>query len=426
MTDLLVGEIAERGAGLRAVVITDFERVAATASARLLEPDAAPPGSAWQVLELVAGDPRLAQAAPLMVTGQTCAGTATALDRLVARVAAKQPDLAHGLGRSEVPGAPGILTLAGPGWNPRRWVAAATAAFQAGDCRVLVGTRGLLGEGWDAAAINVLIDATAATTPTAVVQVRGRALRRDPFVPHKVAHIYSLVAVVDDHPLGDSDYQRFVAKHEGFLAPDDAGRITAGVGHASPLLDAGSVPDAHTRALVNATTMALVNQSGLVPELWGVGQPYDDVVVRVVRIVAVGRSGEPVDFDAPEVAERRPPLPLLAGAVVVASTAGTAVGTAVGAGALPGALFAAGAAAVAGGSWAVARWRRSLRTSPDDLLVRSGRLSRLPWDRAARCWSPRTARASGGSAWTPARRPWLSGSPRRWSRCSDRSTTRGT
>ena len=295
-----------------------------------------------------------------MVTGRSCAGTETAVDRLVARVAAAQPDLARGLIRSEVPGAPGILSLTGPGWNPRRWVAAATEAFQAGECCVLVGTRGLLGEGWDAAAINVLIDATAATTPTAVVQVRGRALRRDPLRPDKVAHIYSLVAVADGHPLGGSDYRRFVAKHEGFLAPDDAGRITAGVGHASPLLDADSVPDAHIRAAVNASTTALVNQASLVPDLWGVGLPYDDVLVRVVRVVASAGPGEPVDFDAPEVAQRQPPLPLLAGTVAGAATAGGALGVAAGSGALPGALFAAGVAALAGGSWALARWRRSL------------------------------------------------------------------
>ncbi len=367
VAEIAAAELAERGADLRALVITDFEQVAATASARLA-PEAAPPGSAWQVLGVVADDPRLAQAEPLLVTGRSCAGTASALDRLVARVAAEQPGLAGGLIRTEVPGASGIFALSGPGWSPRRWVAAATAAFQAGECRLLVGTRGLLGEGWDAAALNVLIDATAATTPTAVVQVRGRALRRDPVRPDKVAHIYSLVAVADGHPLGDSDYRRFVAKHEGFLAPDDSGRITAGVGHASPLLDAGSVPDAHVRASVNTTTTALVNQAALVPELWGVGQPYDDVLVRVVRIVAAAPPGEPVDFDAPEVAERRPPLPMLAGTVLVATTAGGALGAAAGAGALPVALFAAGAATLTGGSWAMTRWRRSLRTSPDDLL----------------------------------------------------------
>ena len=50
-----------------------------------------------------------------------------------------------------------------------------------------IGTRALLGEGWDAPAVNVVIDLTAAATPTSVVQARGRALRLDPQWPGKVA-----------------------------------------------------------------------------------------------------------------------------------------------------------------------------------------------------------------------------------------------
>ncbi len=210
VVEVLAGEAAHRGSDLRAAVITDFEQVGATGSARLVNPGNTTPGSAWELLNAIAADPRLGDLEPLLVTGRSCAGTSAALDAL------DRPDLV----REPVPGSPGIHMLVGPGWNARRWVTAATVALQTGRCRTLIGTRGLLGEGWDATAVNVLIDVTSATTPTAVVQVRGRALRRDPARPGKVAHIYSLVTVADQHPLGDADYRRFVAKHDGFLAPD--------------------------------------------------------------------------------------------------------------------------------------------------------------------------------------------------------------
>ena len=41
-----------------------------------------------------------------------------------------------------------------------------TTYFQDGHCQVLVGTRALLGEGWDAKRITGLADVTAVTTIT--------------------------------------------------------------------------------------------------------------------------------------------------------------------------------------------------------------------------------------------------------------------
>ncbi|MCW2932153.1 MAG: box helicase, N-terminal, partial [Actinomycetia bacterium] len=59
--------------------------------------------------------------------------------------------------------------------------------------RCLIGTWTLLGEGWDAPAVNVVIDLTAATTPTSVVQARGRALRLDDGWPQKVADNWAVI-----------------------------------------------------------------------------------------------------------------------------------------------------------------------------------------------------------------------------------------
>ena len=46
----------------------------------------------------------------------------------------------------------------GADWCPPVYVALITDLFQQGLTRCLVGTRGLLGEGWDANKVNVLID----------------------------------------------------------------------------------------------------------------------------------------------------------------------------------------------------------------------------------------------------------------------------
>ena len=69
-----------------------------------------------------------------------------------------------------------ILTGKGSDWCLRVYVELITELFQQGITRCLVGTRGLLGEGWDANKINVLIDLTCVTTSMTINQLRG-----DPF-----------------------------------------------------------------------------------------------------------------------------------------------------------------------------------------------------------------------------------------------------
>ncbi len=80
-----------------------------------------------------------------------------------------------------------MVHVVGP-WSPRDWVPLLTACLTEGHSRLLIGTRVLLGEAWDARCVNSLIDLTAATTATAVVQTRGRALRVDPGWHDKVAN----------------------------------------------------------------------------------------------------------------------------------------------------------------------------------------------------------------------------------------------
>ena len=73
--------------------------------------------------------------------------------------------------------------------------------------------------GRDAPAVNVVIDLTAATTPTSVVKARGRALRLDRGWPEKVADNWAVVCLTADHPKGGADYDRFVRKHDRYFAP---------------------------------------------------------------------------------------------------------------------------------------------------------------------------------------------------------------
>jgi len=94
-----------------------------------------------------------------------------------------------------LPGAPDHVRMIATGTAEGRIVELVTALFDAGEVTVLVGTQALLGEGWDAPAINSLVLASNSAAFMLSNQMRGRAIRIDPKHPEKVANIWHLATV---------------------------------------------------------------------------------------------------------------------------------------------------------------------------------------------------------------------------------------
>lgn len=74
-------------------------------------------------------------------------------------------------------------------------VGAVTELFQRGSIQVLVGTKSLLGEGWDAPCVNSLILGSFVGSFMLSNQMRGRAIRIWPGHPEKTSNIWHLVAI---------------------------------------------------------------------------------------------------------------------------------------------------------------------------------------------------------------------------------------
>lgn len=74
-------------------------------------------------------------------------------------------------------------------------VRAATEVFEAGYVQVLIGTKSLLGEGWDSPCINSLILASFVGSFVLINQMRGRAIRIMPGNPQKTSNIWHLVCL---------------------------------------------------------------------------------------------------------------------------------------------------------------------------------------------------------------------------------------
>ncbi len=101
----------------------------------------------------------------------------------------------HRLKMNALPCDPDYVSVDITGQDQQKIVSLITRLFNQGGITVLVGTKSLLGEGWDAPSINTLILASFVGSYMLSNQMRGRAIRVQTGNPQKTANIWHLVCV---------------------------------------------------------------------------------------------------------------------------------------------------------------------------------------------------------------------------------------
>ncbi len=327
------------GADLRALVLCDFERAGVELLAELRSILDAQAGSASLILQLLVADAATARLNPILLSGRSVACSRRTATNLVAWASEEVPDIAMALACAPLGTGPTTgkgrageswsdVVLVAPEhswWRPRNYVSLVTRYFEAGHSQCLIGTRGLLGEGWDARSVNVLVDLTGAATSTSVHQMRGRSLRLDPRLPRKVADNWDVVCVAPQDARGLADYKQFVRKHENYYALSATGEIECGVSHVDPALSPFGPPPGGEMSGLNQRTLARIGRRDAAYDQWKIGQPYRNVETQTVRVHfsrSLGLSGRGVpgrsSFDS---RETRGTLP-----VIGVCTGGAALG----------------------------------------------------------------------------------------------------
>ncbi|WP_273445888.1 DEAD/DEAH box helicase family protein [Neolewinella agarilytica] len=107
-----------------------------------------------------------------------------------------------------------------------------TQLFTEGKIRIIVGTKSLLGEGWDAPVINSLVLANSVGSFVLSNQMRGRAIRTVRGEPDKTANIWHPVVVHPGIRRGGPDVRRMRRRFKAFAGPrlDDKPVIQNGIG----------------------------------------------------------------------------------------------------------------------------------------------------------------------------------------------------
>lgn len=290
LAPILTAEKRHLGDALRAVVITDFERSSATRSAEAGELMNEEAGGAIEAFRVLTSNDEVDELDPILVTGQTVLVDDELLDRFTEATGAWIGSRGLSVELS-VREAEGFYEIVGKGsdWTTRNYVLMMTEFLTSGLTRCLVGTRGLLGEGWDCPKVNCLIDLTTAATSMTVRQLRGRSIRIDPDCPRKVANNWDVVCMAPEFQRGLSDYLRFAKKHAQYHSLTDDGQIEKGVHHVHAALK-GAKPEDVALA-THVFNEEMIRRSGnreTVYDQWAVGTPYDDQEAATTQIRTSG------------------------------------------------------------------------------------------------------------------------------------------
>ena len=296
ISTILTSEMQALGEDIRAVIITDFEKTSATTLVEGVMDDEA--GGAVAAFRQAVSCDNVDLLNPILMTGST---VLVDDDLAVEFLAAandwiKQRDLAITL-VDEIRGDYHEIVGKGKDWIPRYYSLMITEFFQQGITKCLIGTRGLLGEGWDASRINVLIDLTTVTTSMSINQLRGRSIRLDKQWPEKVANNWDVICLAEEFTNGFSDYERFKKKHKQLYGVCDDGAIEKGVGHVhAAFTEAEPEGISEGMSIFNEDMLRRSRNRSHVRGLWGIGQPFNAKPTSAIEAKLGGGAGGGFSF----------------------------------------------------------------------------------------------------------------------------------
>lgn len=279
--EILKTEIEAIGDKIRVAIITDFEISNATSlkSVESIIDDEC--GGAISVIKELVSNSATDVLDPVMVTGNSLIcddDLAEEYIRLGLQWAREQLlDINLSLRTIEFDK---FISVEGSGkdWSSRTAVLLTTYLFEAGVTKCIIGTRGLLGEGWDSLNLNTLIDLSVVTTYSSVNQLRGRSIRKSEADPRKISNNWDVICIAPDMEKGYNDLDRLYRKHSQFYGMCDDGQIQLGVNHVDPALTICDKKLGHLEVQsINKKMLNAASDREKAYDAWKIGEPFDNV-----------------------------------------------------------------------------------------------------------------------------------------------------
>lgn len=141
-----------------------------------------------------------------------------------------------------------------------------TQLFEGGYIKILIGTKSLLGEGWDAPSINSLILGSVVGSFVSSNQMRGRAIRIDTNYPNKVGIIWHLACIDTSDELGGRDFNILTRRFNAFLGVSNNENPIISNGIERLGLPQNITPE--NISIINQKSMAIANNRSNIANNW--------------------------------------------------------------------------------------------------------------------------------------------------------------
>jgi superfamily II DNA or RNA helicase len=180
------------------------------------------------------------------------------------------------------------------GSEKHKLVRAVTDLFTIGGVNLLVGTKSLLGEGWDAPSINSLVLASFVGSYMLSNQMRGRAIRSERGNPDKTANIWHLVCIEPGSHEAGEDFDTMQRRFKAFV----------GVSSLEPVIENGFARLGVGRPpfkkkdlkLLNENMFLLANNREAIRETWEKALRRGEDGVRLVEDIQAQKVYLPRGF----------------------------------------------------------------------------------------------------------------------------------
>lgn len=163
-------------------------------------------------------------------------------------------------------------------------VSAVTTLFENGAIKVLIGTKALLGEGWDAPAINTLVLASYVGSFVSSNQMRGRAIRTQLGNTNKTGNIWHLACIDPTDPEGGKDLEKLTRRFNAFIGVALKGEpyIVNGLDRLALPLEFSAEIDLDS---INKDTFSIATKRDLISKRWKKAIGKGAVYIRELKIL---------------------------------------------------------------------------------------------------------------------------------------------
>lgn len=163
-----------------------------------------------------------------------------------------------------------------------------TEIFQSGEIQILIGTKSLLGEGWDAPKMNTLILASFVSSFVLSNQMRGRVIRTDKDIPEKTGNIWHLVCFDPGDEHGGQDLNIMKRRFKTFVGISNREKCT--IENNFERLNVKTITNKSEVSEVNRSFFTLAKERSHLIKRWQDALEQGNILIEEIQVPSISMT----------------------------------------------------------------------------------------------------------------------------------------